>query len=548
MQRLSGMVVAIGFVLLLGVGVLAASLIFGSGAQQPGTGPGPQSGSSAGASGELILLGSDPPTLDPHLAGDTASAEYIVEVFSGLVTLDNQLRVQPDLADSWKVSDDGKTYTFTLNPNAKFHSGRAVTAEDVKYSIERAADPKTQSTTADAYLGDIVGVKDKLASKASEVAGVKVLDSRTVQIQIDEPKAYFLAKMTYPTAFVVDKANVESGRAWTDKPNGTGPFTLKEWRKGERIILERNPDHFRTPPKLERLVFNLAGGSSMTMYENDEIAISGVGINDIERVLDTSNPLNKELKVHDELSTFYIGFNNKTAPFDDKLVRQAFSHALDKERIIEVVLKGLLQPAYTILPPGMPGYSANLPGLRYDPEKARQLLAQSKYAGKLPEITMIIPGQASTPPPTVEAMVEMWKQNLGVDVKIQQVEWATFLQEVKPKTAGQGGKYQMYQLGWIADYADPQDFLDILFHCQSLENNGAYCNRDADKLLEQARVEQDIEKRLALYQQVEQMIVQDAPWLPTWHGRSYLVVKPWVKGYQPAAMVVPTYARVAVER
>lgn len=547
MQRLSGAVVAIGFVLLLGVGVLAASLIFGGG-QNVG-GPDALSMSPGAANGEIRVLGSDPPTLDPHLAGDTSSADYIVEIFGGLVTLNRDLRVTPDLAERWDVSADGKTYTFSLNKNARFHNGKPVTADDVKYSFERAADPTTRSTTADAYLGDIVGVQDKLAGKATSVSGVQVVDPNTVRVQIDQAKAYFLAKMTYPTAFIVDKANIETGgRAWTDKPNGTGPFKLIEWRKGESIILEGFTEHFRTPPQVKRVNFNLAGGSSMTMYENNEVDLAGVGINDIERVLDKSNPLNKELIIHDELSTYYLGFNNKVAPFDDPKVRLAFNYATDKETINRTVLKSLLVTAYGILPPGMPGFNPSLKTHKFDAARAKQLIAESKYAGKMPDIVLTMPGSTATPPPTVEAMLEMWRKNLGVDVKVQQVEWATFLQEVKPKAAGQPGKYQMFDLGWIADYADPQDYLDILFHSRSLENNIAYSNPAVDRLLEQARVEQNTEKRLATYQQVEQMLVDEAAWMPTWHGRSYMLVKPHLKGYQPAPMIIPNWAAVSIQR
>ena len=508
-------------------------------------GDGGITGSSGGGSGQLTILGSDPPTLDPALSGDADSATYIVEIFSGLMTLNASLQVVPDLAESMpQVSQDGKTYTFKIRDNAKFHDGKKVTAQDFKYSIERAADPKTQSTLADAYLGDIVGVHDKLAGKAQEVKGVTVVDEQTVKVEIDAPKSYFLAKMTYPTSFIVDKANIESGKNWTDKPNGTGPFTLGEWKIGEKIVLKRNPNYHLDPAKLTQVNFLLAGGSPMTMYENNEIDITGVSINDIDRVLDPANPLNKELVIAPDLSVGYIGFHTQKPPFDDVKVRQAFNHAADRDKIIQVIYKGLVQRANGVLPPGMPGYNENLKPLEFDPEKAKKLLSESKYgsASGLPPITLSVPGSTATPPPFSEVLREQWKTNLGVEIRIQQIEFATFLEDLKK------GTYQMFQIGWIADYPDPQDFIDILFYSKSLENNPKYSNPEVDKLIEEARIERNTEKRLKLYQEAEQTIVSDGPWLPLWYGKSYLLVKPHVKGYQPAPMVIPHLRQVSIEK
>ena len=178
----------------------------------------------------LRLFGSSPSTLDPAMARESTSLEYIVEIFSGLVCFDPDLKITPDIAESWDITGNGTIYTFHLRQGVEFHSGRNVTANDFKYSLERVCDPATGSQTAETYLGDIVGVKEKLQGKANEVSGIKVLDDYTLQITIDAPKEYFLAKLTYPTAFVVDKANVEMGSDWWRMPNGTGPFKLKQWK------------------------------------------------------------------------------------------------------------------------------------------------------------------------------------------------------------------------------------------------------------------------------------------------------------------------------
>ena len=537
---------ALVLVLVVLVGVLAVSL--GSGDESGSTSGSNQSTTSASsggsAGGQFTLLGGDPPTLDPARAGDVESATYIVEIFSGLLTLNKELKVTPDIAKEWSISQDGKTYTFKLRDDAKFHDGKAVTAKDFKYSIERAADPKTESTSADTYLGDIIGVKDKLSGKAREVQGVKVVDDYTLQLEIDSPKSYFLSKLTYPTAFVLDGANVEGSRNWTDKPNGSGPFKLKEWKKGERIILERNANFYNGAPKLERVNYILSGWSPMAMYENVEIDITGVSIFDIDRVMDPKEPLNNQLRITPMMDIFYVGFNATVAPFDDVKVRQAFNHAVDKDKIIEVVLRNLYQRADGILPPEMPGYNPNVKGLKYDPTRAKELIAQSKYsdASKFPPIVMSIPGTFAATSTLTEAISQMWEQNLGVKVQLQQVEWATYLEDLKQH------KYQLYSdIGWIADYPDPQNFLDLLFHSGSLENNSLYSNAQVDKVLEQARLETKDEARLKLYQQAEQMIVDDAPWIPLWFTKSYVLVKPYIKGYDVTPMIVPQLKDVYIE-
>lgn len=501
----------------------------------------PASANAVKPQGVLRQIGDDPPTLDPALAQDSTSAEYILQIFSGLVTLDKSLKIQPDLAERWEVSPDGTVYTFTLRSNATFHDGKPVTANDVKYSIERSADPATGSLVADTYLGDIVGVDDKLQGRATEVRGVEVIDDRTVRITIDAPKAYFLAKLTYPTAFIVDEANVKTGRNWTDEPNGTGAFKLEEWSRGDRIVLTANENFYNGPVRLAELQYLLAGGSSMTMYENGEIDIGGANVNEIERVTDPAGELHTQLKILNNFSVEYIGFNVNQPPFDDPKVRQAFNLAIDKERISEVVLKDLVTPAFTILPPGFPGYNESLEGLRYDPERAKQLLAESKYAGNLPPITLALPGQGSGPGRVVEAMQDMWKQNLGVDVQTQLTEFATYLEDLKQK------RYQMFEIGWIADYPDPQNFLDILFYSRSNDNNTGYSNPEVDALLEQARVEQDPQERVRLYQEAEQIIVDDAAWLPLFYGKSYYLIKPYVKNFEPTPIVTAQYKDVVIE-
>ncbi|MBM3945748.1 MAG: peptide ABC transporter substrate-binding protein, partial [SAR202 cluster bacterium] len=234
------------------------------------------------------------------------------------------------------------------------------------------------------------------------------------------------------------------------------------------------------------------------------------------------------------------------APFDDVKFRQALTHAVDKELIAEQVLASLVVPAYGILPPGFPAFNPDLRGLRYDADRAKQLLAESKYGdpASRPRIVVTVPGTGGTVGLDLEVILEMWKQVLGVQVEIQQVEWATYLQDLNRQ------RYQAYAgLGWEADYPDPQDFLDVLFHTDSGLNHGAYSNPQLDAILEQARTEQDSTRRIQLYRQAEELIVNDAAWVPLWFaGESHVLIKPYVRGYKLTPMIVPKLREVRLER
>ncbi len=488
--------------------------------------------------GTFVRVWADPPTLDPHLTTDATSAVIIVEVFGGLVTISPDLQIVPDLA-TWDVTPDGTVYTFRIRENAKFHDGRPVTALDVKWSMERAADPSTASPVVDQYLGDIVGVREKLEGEATEISGVRVLDQQTLEITIDAAKSYFLAKLTYPTAFVLDRENVESSRRWFREPNGTGPFRLTEYTPGERMVLTKNEHYHLGPPLLERVRFILSGGTSMLMYENDEIHITGVGLADLDRVLDPSSPLNTELhKAPPRFSTDYIGMNVTEPPFDDPKVRQALNYAIDKDLIASEIMAGLVVPANGILPRDFPAYNAGLAGYEYDPEKARQLLKESKYGDDMEQFPRIILTTAGSFGSSVdldmEVILEMWKQNLGIEVLVQQTEFATYLQDLNKR------RFQMFQIGWIADYPDPENFLDILFHSESSNNHTGFSSAEADRLLEQARVEPDQAARYELYRQAEEVIMAEAPWVPLWYsGEQYVLLKPNVKNYHLSQLIIP---------
>ena len=490
--------------------------------------------------GVLKLLGADPPTLDPHRAGDVTSSRYVLEVFGGLLTLDPDLAVAPDLAEDWAIDPDGMGYTFRLNPAATFQDGRKVTADDVRWSLERAANPDTQSPTAAIFLGDIVGVPEKLNREAAAISGVGSLDEGTLRVETDAPKPYFLSKLTYPSAFVVDRSNVESGRGWVQSPNGTGPFILAEYEPGTLMRLERFDGYHLGPAVLDAVEFNLAGGNGLLMYENDEIHLGVIGPAALEGLRDPANPLHNQIhQGPPEFMVNYIGMNSQEPPFDDVKVRLALNYAIDRETLAQILLEETVRPAKGILPPGFPGYNSELTGYEYNPEKARQLLAESRYgsdAASYPLITMTLPGSFGSPvSPTMGAILATWEEQLGIRIELLQTEWATYLEDLRQY------RFQIFGgLGWIADYPDPENFLDGLFHTQSSNNHTRYSDPKLDALLERARVELDQTARFALYQQAERMILEGAPWVPLWHstGEIYLI-KPYVKGFPLSPLVIP---------
>lgn len=529
----------------------------GDGGQQAGPGQTPTAAARAGGceapkSDDLRLLGSDPLSLDPALTFNAGDAEYIVELFSGLVKLDENLKVVPDIAERWDVSPDGKVYTFHLRRNALFHdTDRPVTAEDFKYSLDRAAKlGRTESIVAEAFLGDIVGAKDVTRGRADSISGVRVVNSQTLEITIDAPKPYFLAKLTYPTAFVVDRQEVEANpQRWWRDPNGTGPYKMQRWDLGERIILEANEKFYGGAPSVKRVLYYLTGGSSLTQFENCEIDVSGIGIDDIERVQSPRDPLNSQYVKGPTLSISYIGFNTNRAPFDDPKVRQAFAMALNREQLLRVVLKNMVPLANSIMMPGLPGYqqSAAVPEfLQFNPQRAKQLLAESKYgsAAGLGKVTLTIGsvGGGATTGPYIDALLNMWKENLGVEVEPAQVELASYFADLDQ------GRYQMRVDGWIMDYPDPEDLLDILFHSTSRYNQSRYKNPEYDAIIERARVEPNDQARLRLYQEAEQILLRDLPWIPLNFGMTHMVVAPHVKNFKALPTVIPFLKDVKIER
>lgn len=513
--------------LLLCVLQLACCIILSAcvGRQQVFVQPGPAPLPPLGPGGTLIMtLGArDPTTIDPALTGDVTSAFVARQIFSGLVRLDEELAVQPDLAESWEVSDDGLRYTFSLRDDARFADGTPIRSADVIYSLERAADPQlTPVPPASTYLSDIVGVREKLAGQADSIAGLRAIDDQTLEITIDAPKGYFLAKLAHPTSFVVDRRAVEAGGAnWTERPNGSGPFTIERWDHDRLLVLARNVNFYRDLARLDRVRFLIGAAASnpLVLYEQGEIDVTGVPAYALARVQDESGSLARELVSVPQLGLTYLGLNVSMPPFDDPKVRQAFTLLIDRAKLADVSLSGAATPARGILPPGMPGYNNDLPLPEADIAAARQLISESRYGSPegLPPIAAY-GGWSGT-------LSEVAEEALGISIEVRDYEdFGTFL------AALDRAEFQIYGSGWVADYPDPENFVDLLFRGGSSENHSTYANPEVDALLDRAAVEPDEAARFALYQEAERLILADAPVIPLYHSISHTLVKPYVLG------------------
>lgn len=493
----------------------------------------------------LVMLGGepDPSQLDPARTTSSA-AGYVGLLYSGLVRLSPTLQVVPDLAETWSVNDDGSVYTFTLREDIAFASGKPITAEDIRYSWERAADPDTGSTTAGTYLGDILGVSEKLDGEADTIAGLEVIDERTLQVTLTGPRPYFLVKITYPTAFIVNSEGIEGEGEdeWVYVPDPSGPFILHEHQEGEVFIFARNESYY-APPTIPYVIFlQNRVGSSTSLFESGEIDIVYPNTTEVQEIRLPSHALHEQWVSATSMCTSFIQMNNTIPPMDDINVRRAFALAVDKDGLNELISEGLSLRADTILPPAMPGYSLELAqsGTAYDPKAAQAALAASEYADNMPPIVLSASGFADTERNDLNALIENWREVLGVEMTVE------FLDPENFTVAAHEEHGQMVSYGWCADYPDPENFLDILYHTDSDFNVAGYNNLEIDALLENARMMLDPAQRVQMYQQIEALLLEDVAGIPLLHGVSNALVNDRVEGFVLVPLGAPIFHLVSL--
>jgi len=493
----------------------------------------------------LTLAGPDqlPETLDPALIRDSGTAFIARQVFRGLVRLDDALNVVPDAAADYQKSADGRSFTFALRATAKFQNGKAITADDVAFSLRRACDPGTaadgqpQNLPAAAGLNDVLGCLDRINGRTGDVAGIRVLDPLTVMLVLDAPKAYFLQKLTLPDAAIIDRNDLTRGPLWSTQPNGTGPFRITGW-KADAITLARFDQFYDQVATLNTvtILVGARAANPLNLYDGNKIDVATVPVQAVDRVSVASSPVKNELRVIPTLSTTYVGVNIKAAPVDAFNVRAALVRTIDRQKVDTVMLDGKVTEAHGIVPPAIPGgnWDATIPVV--DAKTAKDLLPPAT-AKTLPAITFGNGG--SNLGPMVKAVAE---RDLGVHVDVEESHFGDYLSELGAHT------YGLFVVTWVADYPDPENFLDVLFHTGSPRNYSNYSNPKVDALLDQANVEQNAAKRTDLYRQAQQQILDDVAIIPIYHGTDYALVKPSVKGLSITAMGILRLETVWIER
>ena len=507
----------------------------------------------------VLYLDRGPLTMDPGVSTDAQSSQYIRQIFSGLVRLDADLIPEPDLA-TWDVSEDGTVYTFTIKDGAEFHDSTPVTAQDFIFSWERALNRNLPPVggSAGSYLDDIVGAKAYHDGEADSVTGLQAVDDSTLVVTIDEAKSYFISKLSHPSAYVVLQSNVPEvpdprlveeetegdGESSTDDADdedqpdpwyytaiGTGPYRLAHYERSRAAHLTAFEGYLGPQHGIGHLVFRFHAGRSTAMVEEGFIdATTRIGSGDYDSLVEEESPLVEHITQTDALSIQYLAFNTvtgprtdpespfTTAPFSDPNLRRAFLWAVDRQTIFEEHAPSGWKVAHGFMPPGLPGYDENIAEIRYDPAAAKRLFDGTAF-GQLDEDERVIVVAGGGDLSAIDrAIFEQWQENLGVRIRYQSIGATYFYRLPQVVEAGFG----IYDYGWLADYPDPHNFLDVLFHTESPNNDGKAGSTAIDDLLEQARIAG--EGRLEQYREIERRMIQEAVAFPLFFGSDYILV------------------------
>ena len=470
-----------------------------------------------------LALETEPTTLDPAFAVDYSSGLVSSLIHSNLVRYDPEGRIVGDLSRSWNVSSDGSVYTFHLAGGA-FSNGRAVSASDVVYTFRRLVDPSTGSPRW-WVLRPVSGAVDVHGGAEGGGLGVEAVDDSTVRITLERPTAHFLSLVSMPAAGIVDAAEVSArGEDYGRAPCGNGPWMLSSWHGGDQLLLVRNP-HFSGPrPVLEGISLRIIPEpmTRIAEFEVGNLDILEVPRSELERWRSAGARLLHE----EELRIVYIGVNNEKPPFSDVRVRRALNHAVDVEAIIARVLFGAGRRARGVVPPGLRRGPAPDERYPYDPERARTLLAEAGYRGGF---EMELWQRENPEGGRILESIQAYLAEVGIRARIVTREWSAFKQAVEQ------GAADAFYLDWFADYPDPENFIDPLFHSANRGGGGnrtAYHNPAVDSLLTAAGLCRDAERRWELLAAAEETIYQDAPWIFLWFPVRYELVSPRLEGYR----------------
>ena len=476
---------------------------------------------------------SDSGSLDPAQGPDPNTSIIATMVYSGLVTLDAQSNVIADQA-TWEISADNKVYTFHLKPDILFSDGTSVTAQSYVYTITRALLPSVNSPIAAYYEGAIAGANNVMNGKAKTLTGVKALNAQTLQITLTRPTPYFLYLLTNPIYFPINP-QIITAYGQTDWVNnvageaiGTGPFMIKEWDHNVKMVLVPNPYYYGAKTTLTEV--------DMFFVNDPAIAFQSYrsGQYNFDWNIQPSDQLAaKGMAGYSKVTQFEtdaLFFNNAMPPFDNATIRQAFAYATDKVALAHNVFQDAVSPAQTIIPPGMAGYQTDYSGIPYNPTMAKTLW-QSVYPANsnsgststtVPTITFSYPGSLVSQQEAT-TLQHMWENALGISINLQSTEQTAYDDERAKK------QIQFGFVQWNANIPDPYDTLALNLLSTASNNNGGWSNPIFDQYIAQAE-QTTGPARLALYDQAEQVAIQDVGWLPLDHEDMTAVISPYIHG------------------
>lgn len=460
--------------------------------------------------------------LDPAYVDDGESAKVMCNIFEGLVKYkDDSTEIQPGLATSWDISSDGKTYTFHLRKNVKFHDGTPFNADAVKFSIERQLPPNATDDMPYASFTFDPTIVDK----------VQKVDDYTVKILLKKPYTPFLANLAMALAapIVSPTAVKKYGTKFTENPVGTGPFKFVSWQKDQSITLEKNNDYWGSKAKVDKVVFKVTKEGSVRASElitGSADIIDGVDPNDIKKIQDSKMELfkNKGMNIN------YMAFNCSRAPFNNAKLREAVTQAINRDELVKYLYQGYADVANSEIPTFIPGYNPDVKPYGYDTEKAKSILSE---LGKSNMKVKIITYSNARPYNTVNGQklaeaVQNYLSKVGITAEIQVYPWTEYKDKVKQ------GEGDIMFYGWIGDNGDADNFLSLLDSNQikSSLNAAMYSNPAVDALLEKGRTLANGNERIKAYQDVQTILAKDAPWVPISSAEDLAAYSPKVKGFK----------------
>jgi len=499
------------------------------------------SGSGSGApSQELppqvlrVDLGGEPPTLDPTLATDSQSIQVLRSITHPLAYFDGDLNIVDGLA-SWEISADGLTVTFTLKDGVAYSDGQPIKAADFVYSWKRLIDPRTAAgySYVLSYVqggAELLGADPEVDDVDAMLAsfGVEAPDDSTFIVHLAEPAAFF---PYVATLWVTVPMREDMVAGFTDAEGyvSSGPMMLTEWNHNANIVLKPNPSWAGEAPTLEEIDMAMIADptASLAAYEADELDIGTVPSQEVARIEDDPD-LSAQVLRGDILSIYYMGFDliDPNGPFAKSVaLRRAFHEAVDKQTMIDVAFGGIGTVANSIVPPGMPGYQDTV-FIPYDVEQA-----QADFATALSDLGIakedlhlqIGYNTDANHENKIEYLQQQWKDAFGIDVEAVGLEWGTYLDRLATDP------FDIFRLGWGADFPHPHNFLYDLAGCNSGNNNTGYCNEEADALMAEAAVTPALEDQIPLYNQAQELIMADSPMLTLRFASRFTLVKPWVQ-------------------